>query len=104
MKAWNVYLEGEFCGLFHAETRGQAKMAFIDAYGLDVIEFIDVGARRVIELDDKPITYENAKSAGFYARKVGFDDYVHADNSWELEYIKKEEFINDCHCKICRGE
>jgi len=91
MKAWLVELPEEFCSLFHAETRGRAKLKIKECFGLSV-DFIDICATRLPALDDIPITYENAKEAKF--------EYFDQDTGKKLA---KEEFVNDCHCDICKG-
>jgi hypothetical protein len=89
MKAWIVYYGDEWCTLVHADTRGKAKAQAIN----NVFEgdgFTEFSANRLPGLDDKPITYQNAKEAGFEYR----DD-------WDGNPLKAAEFINDCRCDIC---
>lgn len=93
MKAWIVSVPDEFCSLFHAETRGKAKLAFKKCFD---VEYIEIKAVRLSGLDDKLISFENAAAAGFYYT----NPYADRDDSTLLP----EEFINDCHCNICRGE
>jgi len=91
MKAWIVFYADEYCALFHAETRGKAKLRMIENYGDN--DFLAYRAKRLPGLDDKPITYQNAKDAGF--------EYTQDDS----EILAPEsEFINDCRCDICKAE
>jgi hypothetical protein len=88
MKAWIVFCGDEYCGLFHADTEGQAKLRMMYCYGGD--DYLQYRARRLPGLDGKPITYQNAKDAGF--------EYSDGDSSRLLSEL---EFINDCQCHIC---
>jgi hypothetical protein len=63
MKAWIVYCGDEWNELTHANTAGKAKVAIMKSIGFD--NYIYLGAKRLPGLDDKPITYQNAKDAGF---------------------------------------
>lgn len=92
MKAWVVSYDHEFCSLFHAETSGKAKMLLMGEYGRDG-DFVDYRARRLPGLDDRPITYENAKAAGF----------EYQDESGDTIPLEELIFTNDCHCDICKG-
>lgn len=96
MKAWQVIHSDDWCTLMHAETRGQAITAATNhvSYG---DEFTEFRALRLPGLDDKPITYENAKAAGFeYEPDRWFD--CDADQASYNESI----FSNDCPCEICK--
>jgi len=88
MKCWIVGIQDEWCSLVHIETRGKARAWAARMYDQ---EFVDLYARRLPELDNKPITHGNAKAAGF----------EYEDESWG-GFIKPEEFINDCRCEICK--
>jgi hypothetical protein len=90
MKAWIVYdTSEEWVSLFHADTSGKAKLRGLEEYNLD--SFTDMRAKRLPELDNKPITYQNAKDAGF--------EYL--DDGGKLEAMY---FFNDCRCEICENE
>lgn len=91
MKAWTVSDRSEeWAGLFHAETEGKAKLKGMEEYGLD--DFTEMRAKRIPGLDDKPITHQNALDAGF--------QYWDDENG---DYLKPEDFQNDCRCDICKG-
>ena len=96
MKAWIVSVRyGDCCTLVHAETAGKAKSQA--CWDLDC-EFMDVNAARLSGLDDKPITFQNAKEAGFqYTDDEGINDED------EDEYFLDEKyFTNSCTCEICK--
>jgi hypothetical protein len=99
MKAWVVSdLSNDWCGLLHAETRGDAKVKASREYYID---FVDVRVSRLPGLDDKPITYDNAKAAGFrYEDPLGDGEYDEYDG---ICYMKPEHFSNWCRCDICTG-
>lgn len=84
-------LDEWICTLVHGETPGQAKTRAIGHGALETAEYLDVRLTRLPGLDDKPITFENAKSSGF--------EYVYEDGS---EPIPENEFTNECGCEICR--
>jgi hypothetical protein len=97
MKAWIVDDGGDCCTLVHAETIGKAKLKGQSALNVDYYDYLYVRAKRIPGLDDKPITYQNAKDAGFqYIDLYGGD-------SDEDGYLKPELFFNDCYCEICKG-
>lgn len=91
MKGWVGKFKGEeWCMLVHGETAAKAKNNFHrwepSGYG----EYVIIRVHRIPGLDDKPITRENARNAGFSyydESRVTLDD-IH--------------FVNDCRCKICR--
>ncbi len=93
MKAWIVYYyDNEWCNLVHAETKGKACAYIRDA--IDVgLDFLDFRAIRIPELDNKPITYNNAAESGFFYR----DEFSNGKR-----VAPEESFINDCRCKICK--
>ncbi len=97
MKAWIVGCE-EWVMLVHAETRGKAKTTVMGITGGDY-NFTDFSAKRIPGLDDKPITYQNAKEAGFQ-----YTDLVGTEEIDEDGYLLEKYFINDCRCDICKGE
>ena len=92
MKAWIVYYDDEWCSLVHAETRGKAC-----AYIMNKIDpgdgFIHFHALRLPDLDNKPITFGNAGSAGFFYKD---------EQEFGTVFYPEETFINDCACKICK--
>ena len=88
MKCYIVNTGDEWCSLVHAQTRGQA-IQRIREWVDPGDSFLDFSARRLPGLDDKPITYQNAKEAGF--------EYEHG---YGVGY-SENEFINDCHCELC---
>ena len=99
MKAWTVQNRYEnWCVLIHAETRGKAKAA---GCGEIDSEFTEVNVRRLPGLDDKPITYENAKEAGF--RYTDPDGGIYDEDQSEY-YLRPEEFTNYCRCDVCRNK
>lgn len=77
----------------HAETRGKAILRAMRNVN-DSEAYTDFRARRLPGLDGKPITYQNAKAAGF--------EYWDGDNSETL--LSEDEFINDCDCEICKQD
>lgn len=88
LKAWKVYIPDQWCSLVHAETRGKA-IVQVRCNVSDFEEYIDFRAQRLPGLDDRPITYQNAKDAGF--------EYLD-----EYNFLLPEDwFTNDCHCEIC---
>ena len=96
MKAWIVG-DGNWCELVHAKTAGKAKA--LVAVSRD--EFVTMKAKRLSGLDDKPITYDNAKAAGFrYEDPLGDGEYDEYDG---ICYMKPEHFSNWCRCDICTG-
>lgn len=91
MKAWVVSIPEDWCSLVHADTRGKA-IVQVRQHISDYNEFTDFRAERLPGLDDKPITYQNAKDAGF--------EYIDEYGTGEPE----DWFINDCYCGICTGK
>ena len=92
MKAWEFFpYNREWSTLVHAETRGQAIAKCQNMY--EPLDFVDCRARRVPGLDDKPITFQNAKLAGF--------EYL---DDWDGDSISPEQFVNDCQCEICSSK
>lgn len=92
MKAWIVGERGQMCCvLVHAKTAGKAKQ--IVANEFDFI-FTDVRSIRLPGLDDKPITYDNAKDACF--------EYGEYDDDGNFIPCPPETFENYCQCEICR--
>jgi hypothetical protein len=95
MKAWIVFdTSEEWFSLFHAYTAGKAKLRGLEEYNLD--SFTEMRARRIPGLDDKPITYQNAKDAGFEYTNGGY-----TEDGDEHGWLLPEFFINNCRCKIC---
>lgn len=91
MKAYVASFEGcDWVALIHGETRGKAKRMFWECAPEQEGDYIDIRMRRIPGLDDKPITYENAKQSGFEYR----DDSVG-------EVLEEYEFDNYCHCSVC---
>ena len=93
MKAWIAqYKDEDWVMLVHGETRSKAKSNFQQwnpmAYERD---FIDIRVIRLPGLDNLPITYDNAKNAGFEY----WDD-------WDGAIVERDMFVNDCSCEICR--
>lgn len=97
MKAWVVSdTSGVWCSLFHAETSGKAKLRGLEEYNL--YDFTEMRAKRLLGLDDKPITYQNAKDAGFeYLTDTSYDS--NDEGKLDAKY-----FVNDCVCELCRAE
>jgi hypothetical protein len=92
MKAWIVSDRSDtWAGLFHAETEGKAKLKGLEEYCLD--DYTEMRAKRIPGLDNKPITYQNSKDAGFQY----WDDETG-------DYLIPELFHNECRCSICREE
>lgn len=87
MKAW-VVSNGDWCSLVHAETRGKA-IVQVRLYVDNWNEFTDFRAIRLPGLDNNPITYQDAKDAGF--------EYLNDDGT----PISENDFTNDCRCNIC---
>ena len=95
MKAWIVSDFGdEWCSLFHADTAGRAKLRGLEEYNLD--DFTTMRAKRLLGLDNKPITYQNAKDAGFQFSDGGYLEDGNGDGN-----LLPELFSNDCRCDIC---
>ena len=105
LKAYQVSVGGEYCFLIHGETRSKAKYK---AYKCDPAGphshsewetlMFDFKLKRLPLLDDKPITYENAKAAGF--------EYIDQDKMPDEngdQFADPEDFYNDCPCYICTG-
>ena len=91
MKAWIVSdWTGEWYSLFHASTAGRAKLRAMAEYSIDC-EYIDMRAKRLPEMDDKPFTWADCKAAGFEYFDEGDFPY------------KPSDFHNDCCCDICKG-
>ena len=91
------FRDDEWCSLIHGETRGKAKLRFLECTcGMGNDEFTEIRLRRLPGLDNKPITYQNAKDAGFEYSSMEFDE-----NGDEI-YNDPEHFINDCDCPVCR--
>ena len=89
-KAYIARASDDWCGLVHGETPGKAKSRFCANSILESWDFLAVRLRRIPGLDDKPITYENAKAAGFeFAGEEG-------------EPLDPKYFENDCSCEICK--
>ena len=95
MKGWIVWFGDDVCTLVHADTRGRAKLLGKGILGSD--EFTEMRALRMKGLDDKPITYQNAKDDGFQYTNGGYSEDGDEDG-----YLLPELFTNDCHCDICR--
>ena len=94
MKAFFMHFDGEFAGmLLHGETRGKAKMRFLNE-ALGNGEYSAVRGWRIPGLDNKPITYKNAKDAGF--------EYTE-EHDEEDTALPESMFDNNCFCEICRG-
>lgn len=92
MKAWFVFCD-EWGELIHADTRGKAKMAVINEFGIDVVDnLMSLHSVRKPKLDDKPLTYQNTIDAGF--------PWVDEDGS----PLKEEDFFNICKCAVCTGK
>ncbi len=89
-KAYIARVSEEWCSLVHGETPGEAKSRFQDEFDVD---FTTIGLKRIPGLDDKPITYENAKAAGFEYTDVDTEDLLGPD-----------QFANYCPCEICRAD
>lgn len=104
MKAYQVTVGDEYCFLIHGETRSKAKYRAYkyDPAGphshdeWDMLMF-DFKLKRLPLLDDKPITYENAKAAGFEYESGDYDE--HGDRLM----APADEFFNDCNCSVCKG-
>lgn len=99
MKAWVVWF-GEInfgCVLVHAETIGKAKLAGKSL--LDGDDYLEMHARRMKGLDNKPINYQNAKDAGFQYTDGGYSEDGDGDG-----YLLPELFHNYCHCENCHSE
>ena len=95
MKAWIVSATSEeWCSLFHANTSGKAKLRGLEEYNLS--DFTEMRARRLPGLDDKPITYQNAKDAGFQYGDGGYSEDGDGDG-----HLLPSFFSNDCRCEIC---
>lgn len=100
MKAYVAqFKDEEWCTLIHGKTRAQAKYNFLhwEPTGMaDRSYWNDIRLRRLPGLDDLPITYENAKAAGFeYAANEFDDDGNSLDDG-------PDHFVNDCCCEICK--
>ena len=88
MKCYIVNTGDEWCSLVHAQTRGQA-IQRIRKWVDPGESFLDFSARRCPGLDNRPITYQNAKDAGFeYGDGYG-------------GRLTENYFTNDCHCELC---
>jgi hypothetical protein len=96
MKGWIVWWGDDICTLVHADTRGKAKLLGMSI--LDGDDFLFARALRAPGLDDKPITYQNAKDAGFQYSDGGYSEDGDGDG-----HLLPELFTNDCHCDICKG-
>ena len=87
------FKNSEWVTLIHGKTRGKAKYNFMrwnpDVW-IDNSMWNEIRLRRLPGLDDKPITFENAKAAGF---EYSYDDFDFESNL----------FINDCRCEICKN-
>ena len=94
MKAWiGKYSGEEWVMLVHGETKGKAKANF-HAWNPDARQwndFVEVRVRRIPALDNLPLTYDNARDAGFY--------YQDEDGT-PLHVIY---WVNDCICEICKA-
>ena len=79
--------------LIHGQTRGQAKARFVRTCPLTADEgrFEDVRLRRLPGCDDKPLTQENAKAAGFEFTE---EDGGPLPERWEWD--------NSCDCEVCK--
>ena len=86
MKAWFVCDREDIGVLFHAETRGKAKVLGAAEMSFDPLDYIYVYARRVPELDDKPLTIENVEKAQVF------------DPSPDGQWYR----YNPCRCEICK--
>lgn len=106
MKAYLVTVGDEYCFLIHGETRSKAKYR---AYRCDPAGphnhgewetlMFDFKLKRLPLLDNKPITYENAKVAGFEYESEETDE--HGDRLM----APAEEFPgSDCDCRVCKGK
>jgi len=81
--------------LIHGVSRSDARERFLTVHWGEG-EWIDIRGERLEGLDDKPITFDNAKAAGFV--------YVSWEYDEEGNQIEKpDQFINDCYCPVCRG-
>ena len=83
--------------LVHGETREKAKHRFMRIEPSGWAEhdwWTDIRLRRIPGLDDKPITYDSAKEAGFEYEEEADDPMP----------LPPEEFYNFCDCEICRPE
>lgn len=99
MKAWRVYEVGEpEMGVWvHAATVGKAKSL---ALGYDWFSdhdwgtFLYLRAKRVRELDDKPLTMANLKGIGCYLVDYDEEAAPSTEADWPIE----------CGCEVCRPE
>lgn len=103
MKAYRVIVGDEYCFLIHGETRSKAKYrayrcdpAGPHCHGEWEMLMFDFKLKRLPLLDNKPITYENAKAAGF---EYESDEY---DENGNTLYLTADEFPSECDCELCR--
>jgi len=86
MKAWQVGpYHDDWVAIVHAETRGQAREK---CSHIDMIDFTDVRAIRLPELDGKLITAQALLDAGF-------------PETIEGEPLEAWGYIVDCGCPLC---
>lgn len=91
MKAWWVFIPGEWGELVHAYTRGEAKYKIMSELGLELEDFIYLRVHRMKKLDDKALTFQNLAEADFH--------YLDEDG----QPLKEDEYFNVCKCEICKG-
>lgn len=86
--AWFVeYWEDEGGVFLHAPTRGKAKVAGVNLYpGYDDLDFTEIRAYRVKELDDLPLTLENLQMYGYCIQDQ------------DGQAVGPGDYVNECHC------
>ena len=92
-KAWMIfpqYDDERPAILIHAETRNKARKRGSDMWpDLMGLDYVDAGARRVPELDDKPFTDKNVRESDCFETD-GEDE--------ESNY----DYRSDCGCELCK--
>lgn len=108
MKCYYVYPQNEdFGGLVHAETPGKAKVAARRGTDwFDEYDFETLRAKRIPDLDGKPINLENAKTVLSWSCDVcprGDAPFCGGDCDQACPFTTDEEFWceNRCRCEIC---
>jgi hypothetical protein len=87
----------DWCLLVHGETPGKAKSRFLRIDPCDGWDggYTDIRLTRIPGLDNRPITFENAHTAGFH--------YAYEEEG-EPDFDYEKAFSNECDCPICRAK
>ena len=94
-KAWVAnFIFEDWVMLVHGENANKAKRNFWNwnpEGNNGYADYTEIRVKRVPGLDNLPITFDNAKKAGF--------SYYDVDNM--TEQLGANDFINDCDCDLC---